>query len=313
MAETPPQCHLCGRALETEWARARDIEYASVQDEYRYWHCRECDALSIDPLPDDRLAEIYPPDYYSFVGSGSPLEEGGFVPKVKALLDRRRFDRVLVEIERTPIRLVDVGGGSGGVAERIVRTSDRPVQATVIDIDPASIEVAQQRGLGTFLGRFEDFPADAQFDVVLMLNVIEHVADPLACLAKSRNLLAPGGLIYLQTPNFRSLDARLFRSRSWAGLHCPRHWVVFSTEGLRSALVRSGLRPTRLSHTQAGSFWAASLLGSRHRIPPPKRRERPLVKSPAYLPLAAAGAGFDFLTLPIRRTSQVIALATRCD
>lgn len=305
-----PRCHLCGRALSSPWATAWDIEYASVPDSFDYFLCEVCDALSIHPLPEDRLAEIYPPTYYSFAGSDSRLGRPGLVTRVKESLDARRFRRVIEPISSEEIRLLDVGGGSGYVLRRLLAVAGRPGRGTVVDIDPESIEEARGAGLDGFVGRFEDFASEERFHVILMLNLIEHVASPHDVLAKARALLAPGGILWIQTPNFRALDARVFRNRSWAGLHCPRHWVVFSHGGLSRALDRAGLRPTRLEHTQAGSFWAASLLGARDRVPPATRAAEPLVASRAYVPLAALGAAFDFATRPVRATSQLVALAT---
>jgi SAM-dependent methyltransferase len=299
--------------LREVWARAWDIEYGTVPDSYRYYRCRGCDAISISPLPDSQLTTIYPPTYYSFASAESALGRQNPVTRVKAALDRRRFRSLLDRLKRPEVRVLDVGGGSGSVVESLLRASDRPASATVVDIDPASAERARRRGLEFFLGRFEDFPDDRAFDVVLMLNLLEHVANPREVLGKARSLLASDGLVWLQTPNYRSLDARIFRNHSWAGLHCPRHWVVFGEDGLRGVLAASGLEPVSFERTQAGSFWAASILGLAHRQPPEKRAARPLPQHPLYLPLAAFGAGLDFATKRIRRTSQVVVLARAAD
>ena len=70
-------------------------------------------------------------------------------------------------------------------------------------------------------------------------EAIEHVPDPLAVMTHVRGLMKPNGLIWLQTPNFRALDGRLFRHRNWAGFHCPRHFAIFSEVGLRRFLARA--------------------------------------------------------------------------
>jgi SAM-dependent methyltransferase len=157
--------------------------------------------------------------------------------------------------------------------------------------------------------RFEDYETDDRFDVILMLNLIEHVDDPVGVMSKAASLLSPIGVAWIQTPNWRSLDARLYRRHDWAGLHCPRHWVLFSRPGLERALGRGGLAPRRIAYTQAGAFWAASAL-ARLRRREPGRGGRPLVQDPFFLPLAAAGAAFDFATSIVRPTSQQVCVAT---
>ena len=306
-------CHVCGQAITTVWTTATDIEYGTTAERFTYRLCERCDALSIDPLPADRLHEIYPPTYYSFASGDSPLDaERNLVTRVKARLDLRTFRRALSKVAEGPVRILDVGGGTGDIAARLVEAAGPSASAVVVDIDAESIELARRRGLGGFVGRFEDFASEERFDVILMLNLIEHVADPAGMLARARELLSPGGIVWLQTPNFRSLDASLFRRRGWAGLHCPRHWVVFSDEGLRRALATAGLEPLELRRTQAGAFWAASLvaLTGAGRARPDGELPRPVIAHPAFMPLAALGAGFDMVTGPLRgRTSQVTVFA----
>jgi 2-polyprenyl-3-methyl-5-hydroxy-6-metoxy-1,4-benzoquinol methylase len=52
-------------------------------------------------------------------------------------------------------------------------------------------------------------PSGSQ-DVVTMIDVIEHLADPLATLKEIHRVLKPGGLLYLVTPDVASLTARLY-------------------------------------------------------------------------------------------------------
>jgi SAM-dependent methyltransferase len=296
------------------WTVATDVEYGATADKFGYYLCRACDVLSIDPLPVDRLAEIYPPTYYSFATSDTPLDPGrNLVTRAKASLDARTFRRVLSRIEGDRMRMLDVGGGTGDIAENLVRAAGPGSSAVVVDIDAASVESARARGLEGFHGRFEDFDARERFDVILMLNLIEHVADPSALLQRAADLLSPRGILWLQTPNFRSLDAALFRRRGWAGLHCPRHWVVFSDDGLERALARSGLDAFEVRRTQAGAFWAASMIGRTGigRARPDGELPRPVITHPAFMPLAVAGAAFDMLTSPFRKTSQVTVFARR--
>ena len=308
-----PHCHVCGQPLTELWTRATDVEYGTTAESFSYFRCPQCDALSIDPLPEDRLDEIYPPTYYSFASGDNPLNpRRNAITRVKARLDERTFRRALALTNGgSPPQILDVGGGTGDIAAGLVRAAGAGAQATVVDIDSQSIEVARQRGLEGFVGRFEEFESDRRFDLVLLLNLIEHVAAPAAMLWRARALLSRRGLVWIQTPNFRSIDARLFRRRSWTGLHCPRHWVVFSAHGLQRCITEAGFDVDELRHTQAGSFWAGSVLGATGvaRARGDGTLPRPVVRHPLFMPLAAAGAAFDLATAPVRSTSQVVVFA----
>ena len=181
---------------------------------------------------------------------------------MKQWLDLRAYRRVLDLLATDRPAILDVGGGTGEISSLFVR-QDGGATGLVVDPDPASVEAAGDRGLSGFAGTIEEFESERRFDLVLMLNLIEHVADPPAVLSKAARLLAPGGVVWLQTPNFRALDGRIFRHRNWAGYHCPRHWALFSEPGLRQVLSRAGLQPLRFERSQGGSFWAQSLLGLR--------------------------------------------------
>jgi SAM-dependent methyltransferase len=269
------------------------------------------------------LREIYPPTYYSFADAGRDWSPG-LVERVKMRLDLRGYRRAAERLQARAPRILDVGGGTGEISGTFVRAGGA-ASAFVVDPDPASIEAARSRGLDGFAGTIEEFDTSDRFDLVLMLNLIEHVADPVGVLEKAASLLTPDGLIWLQTPDFRALDARLFRHRNWAGYHCPRHWAIFSERGLRCALGRARLESAEFRRTQGGGFWAQSLLGLRRErlmrrgeLPPSwecagddAELPKPLVRYPSFPALAAAFTAFDMSTRAVREVSQVAVLARR--
>jgi SAM-dependent methyltransferase len=310
---------VCGDQLTELWATATDTEYGTTSERFSYYLCPECDCLSIDPLPADRLSQIYPPTYYSFA-TGGAADDPGLVFRAKEWLDVRNYRRVLELLRTSGPRVLDIGGGVGEVSSLFVRQGNGAT-ATVVDPDAHSIEIARSRGLEGYAGTIEEFETDERFELILMLNLIEHVADPVSTLRRAAELLAEGGVIWIQTPNFRALDGRLFRHRNWAGYHCPRHWTIFSEPGLHRALARAGLDPVRFERTQGGGFWAQSLLGLRRArlmgrgdSRPPvvgggQDLPKPLIRFRGFAPLAAAGTAFDLATRHFRQVSQVVVIA----
>ncbi|WP_323781508.1 bifunctional 2-polyprenyl-6-hydroxyphenol methylase/3-demethylubiquinol 3-O-methyltransferase UbiG [Thalassovita sp.] len=103
------------------------------------------------------------------------------------------------------LRLLDIGCGGGLLAEPMARLG-----ATVVGADAAAgnIPVAQvhaeQSGLDIDYRNItaeELAAAGEQFDVVLNMEVVEHVADPLAYMTACQQLLKPGGLMICSTIN----------------------------------------------------------------------------------------------------------------
>ena len=103
------------------------------------------------------------------------------------------------------LRLLDIGCGGGLLSEPMARLGAEVVGA---DAAPRNIPVAQihaQKSGLTIDYRHTTAEALAaageQFDVVLNMEVVEHVADPLAYLTACQQLLKPGGLMICSTIN----------------------------------------------------------------------------------------------------------------
>ncbi|MEU8122581.1 class I SAM-dependent methyltransferase [Spirillospora sp. NPDC049024] len=284
-------CPLCRAPRTLPWARARDLEYFTSGDEFAYRRCPDCRLVFIDPVPADRLAEIYPPSYYSY---GPP--DRSFAARVKLRLDAALFRRVLAGVPGEAVSVLDVGGGDGAHLSLIRELEPRTALTQVVDLDERAGRLARARGHRYHQGRIEDFEPGERFGLILLLNLIEHVADPAAVLAALRRCLAPGGVILVKTPNADSLDARLFRHRNWGGLHCPRHWRLFDRGNLTRLAGAAGLRVRRFRYTQGAPFWTASVLAwlaGRGLVR--LSAGRPVVRHPLYPVLTPLFAGFDFV------------------
>jgi SAM-dependent methyltransferase len=302
-AQDSPRCPLCGSLDVQFWARAQDVEYYTSTEWFNYFCCASCEVLFLCPAPLDQLAQIYPPNYYAYVETGS-----SFVKRIKSHLDRRQFRKILRQIPGSEVKVLDVGGGTGETLGQ-VRLADGRVKFTqIVDIDAQAEEVARAAGHQYSCCRIEDFRCNHSFDLILLLNLIEHVQSPIDVLRKVRSMLAPGGRILVKTPNFDSIDARLFRHRSWGGYHCPRHWMLFTARSLRRAAAAADLRVSRILYTQGAPFWAISifellhksgLLRASHVDPAPYHRAIPV--------LQGIFAAIDFARAPFSPTSQMFA------
>lgn len=295
-----PYCPVCNQPANV-WSTARDYEYYTTDETYTYYHCPDCGSIFIDPAPVDQLKKIYPANYYSFVSA-----KKNPVSSIKEWLDRNMFRKLLRRFKQESLAVLDVGGGTGWLLNELKKSDARVRFTQVVDIDSTAKNIALKNGHAYFEGTIEQFNTTQQFDLILMLNLIEHVADPLAVLQKAGTLLAPGGLILIKTPNTVSLDARLFRNSYWGGLHCPRHWIIFSEKSFRMVAAKAGLRIQQLRYTQGAPFWAFSIIAALTR----KKlvhtsANKPVIFHPLFAPLSAFFALVDFLRIPFAKTSQL--------
>ncbi|MEV4106450.1 class I SAM-dependent methyltransferase [Nonomuraea sp. NPDC049695] len=288
---TVTRCPACQAPGAVHWARARDVEYCTSDQDYDYYRCVRCSAVFLDPMPVDRLAQIYPANYYAYAP-----DERSVIHRIKDRLDAVRLQRILSMMSGDDLQVLDVGGGDGWQLD-VVRAIDRRVTFTqVVDLDQDAQARAVARGHDFFCGRVEDFASERRFDLILLINLIEHVSDPGEVLSTLRRHLTPQGVILIKTPNMDSLDARLFRNRNWGGYHCPRHWVLFDRKNFTRLAGRCGFAVRRFAYTQGAPFWSTSVLAELARRGWVKvSAERPMTRHPLYPVLAAGFAGLDLV------------------
>ena len=150
------------------------------------------------------------------------------------------------------LRLLDIGCGGGLLSEPMARLG-----ATVVGADaaPRNIPVAQvhaeQSGLTIdYRNTTAEALAEAgeQFDVVLNMEVVEHVSDPLAYLTACQHLLKPGGLMICSTLNRNAKSfAMAIIGAEWVMRWLPKgthDWNKFITpDELYDLIRRAGLEP----------------------------------------------------------------------
>jgi len=116
----------------------------------------------------------------------------------------QRFRRLLPE--RTPLRVLDIGCGTGAWSVHWVA---RGCKVSGVDFDPDFIARALRRQGLAGTGLFEGIVADAtklprsigEFDVVTLNSLLEHVPDWRAAVNEAVRMLAPGGVLLLHTSN----------------------------------------------------------------------------------------------------------------
>ena len=135
----------------------------------------------------------------------------------------------------------DLGCGTGSMSAEIAPFVARVV---AVDASEAMLEAAEGRlarfdNVEVVRGRLESLPiADDELDLALMFLVLHHASDPLAVLAETRRVLAPGGRLLLV--DMAAHDREEYR-------HDMGHvWLGFEEAQLREWLAAAGFEKERL-------------------------------------------------------------------
>jgi len=231
-------CNLCRtdhtrtRFVSPGWKRASldPTLFRAADDRYGDYgqivECRTCGLVYTNPrLPEQDLLKAY-----------AGIEDPEYKGEDASRSINGHFSLNTISQYVSAGKLLDVGCSTGYF-----------LNAARLHFDASGVEPSRWAGefartqlrLEVRTGTLEEARLPTQsFDVVSLIDVIEHLADPLATLKEAARVLKTGGLLYLVTPDVDSLTARLMGSRWW-GLR-PAHIYYFSKKSLARILKEAG-------------------------------------------------------------------------
>ena len=239
MQETGTTCSVCA-------APARFFTHKNGCDIYA---CTACGLAFVHPVPN--AAGVYTQDYFAGAacGFGYVNYDQDKAPMAAAL---RRHLRAIEVLTPRRARLLDVGAATGVF---ISLAQQHGFDARGIEISDYAAQEARRKGLAVATGTLADLPPSERFDVITMLDVIEHMPDPRRDLALARERLHDGGVLAISTLDAGSAYARLM-GRRWNQIAPPEHLHYFNRVALRILLERAGF-----------DVIGVSTVGKRFRLP----------------------------------------------
>jgi 2-polyprenyl-3-methyl-5-hydroxy-6-metoxy-1,4-benzoquinol methylase len=167
---------------------------------------------------------------------------------------RHRAHAKLLDAVGTGKRVLDVGCSSGYLARPLVERGNTVVG---IELDPAAALEAEAYCERVLVGDIETIALEldpASFDVVLCGDVLEHLRDPVATLARLRPFLRADGRLVLSTPNVANWAMRFsLLAGRWRytdrGILDRSHTYLFTRRTLRETLEAAGYRVERIDFT----------------------------------------------------------------
>ena len=240
-------CALCG---SSRYRLLHDMGWRRVL------RCADCGLVRADPLP--TLAEKEVIETRGYTDDDAFPETRDFFanchrdfvddPVIRAM---RGHLAALEAVLGGPGHLLDVGAGTG-IFMHLAR--ERGWRPAGVDICPLTAEKARQEfDLEIAVGPFEEHHFDGRhFDAVTMLDLLEHVPDPLAALRRVHALLRPGGAVCIAVPNQRSLLTAIIDAYARAGgpaanrllprLYVEPHLHYFTPRTMRRIVTAAGFR-----------------------------------------------------------------------
>jgi 2-polyprenyl-3-methyl-5-hydroxy-6-metoxy-1,4-benzoquinol methylase len=238
-AEIDMNCNQCGKS---------EAHLLFVKGGYNLVRCAGCGLAYIDnPPTPERLSEIY--------SASANYHDELHDPQSAAFarmsgVAQRHLD--IVRKRSSGGRLLDVGCSTGLFLDKAHQAG---FDGTGVEFSAESAGFARaQFGLSVTTGSIHDITnVRDSFDIVTMFDVIEHVPDPIADMRVAYDLLKPGGLFILSTPNIDGLFPRLSYPLAkmlayWPHPEPPHHLYQFSVRTLGGMLRKSGFAVGEVDH-----------------------------------------------------------------
>lgn len=146
-----------------------------------------------------------------------------------------RASRIRALVGGPGLRVLEVGCRTGALTQSYAAGNE----VVGVDVDRAALAAAEERlGIETHWSDVEEsLPfEDETFDVVVVAEVLEHLADPAGALENVRRVLKQGGRLVGSVPNAYRLKNRLIFLAGGPPDNDPMHLQLFSTDALRSLL-----------------------------------------------------------------------------
>jgi SAM-dependent methyltransferase len=139
---------------------------------------------------------------------------------------------------RTDLKILDIGCGTGAMSRKLERFGE----VTSADFSPLALDFCRRRELAHVCqADAMDLPfGDASFDVIVALDLLEHLPDDEAAMRQFCRVLKPGGYVVATVPAYQSL----WSSHDVALMHYRR----YVAREVRDRFVAAGLTITRLSY-----------------------------------------------------------------
>jgi SAM-dependent methyltransferase len=239
-----------------------------IRREFEFHACADCGFIMVEPFSG---FEIYNDAYYRGTGPDPYVDYEAEYRDWRQSDRMREFDDLAgiaanhVAAGAAPLRLLDFGCGAGGFLKYLRergQLAGRPLELTGHDVGSYADLLRTKDGF-----RILDLDAlarepDATYDVISMIEVIEHLPEPLEPMRLVARLLKPGGLLLLTTGN---LESSVARRQGIQYRYCAPeiHVSLFNPRCLAALYRRVGLEPYAVRYHGAVKFKVVKTL--RHR------------------------------------------------
>jgi SAM-dependent methyltransferase len=204
MTDGTPICRLCRAAEAEDLGEIPDSDYfagrvlAKPIPGGRLFRCGACRSMFRHPA-------LSSAEYLRLYSTGAATQWSGAPSR-----EDFRLIKLMVMADSTGQKVLDIGCGTGDFLDTL------PPGCEKFGVEPsAAAAFATRRGIRILGADVMSIPEEAEFDVITLIDVIEHLPEPAALLIEAYSRIRPGGKIIVSTGDPEARPWRAFGSRFW--------------------------------------------------------------------------------------------------
>ena len=197
-------CPFCNSVGEAKYIR---------YDKLPIYFCDICGTFFVSPAPTLESLNQFYRNYFSKHFTSYTLQNSARFISSLDPSDDFRVTKLASIAEPKGAMALDVGCGNGATLVRLKKLGAN-VEGVDLDLNAVTF-VRDELGICNVKNcNFEDFDAEGKYDIITMIDFIEHPLSPLLMIKKAKRLLAEKGVLAIYTPNA-------------SFVHCQREPTIF--------------------------------------------------------------------------------------
>lgn len=226
-------------------------DFSVSGEEFALYRDEALDMLVTKPQPQNLAPYYESEDYISHTDSTST-----FTDRLYQLVKAKNLKNKVQLIENQEVKtknLLDLGAGTG---DFLITAQDSGFSITGIEPNAKARKLAEQKGVHLLASL--DEVSGQKFQVITLWHVFEHLPNLDEQITSLVNLLSEDGVLVIAVPNFKSFDAKYYKSY-WAAFDVPRHLWHFSKTSISKLFVPHEMEVVKTKPMWFDAFYVSIL------------------------------------------------------
>jgi 2-polyprenyl-3-methyl-5-hydroxy-6-metoxy-1,4-benzoquinol methylase len=198
--------------------------------------CTDCGTISIIPKPTEKELQEYYEKYFIELQN----QNGETNWKKRTALE----SIISIAQKLKKGKVLDIGCADGSLLKSLGQTFTK----YGIELSEEACRKAKENGINVYCSSFMQAEFHTKYDLIIALDILEHLDDPKAALLKMAEILEPGGYIIIQTGNADSAIVR-FLGEDWAYMSIFGHLQALTPKAISKTIADKNIDEISISYS----------------------------------------------------------------